>query len=235
MTEVSERLFDNKATLFPALAAAIAECLSAAVRARGVASMVITGGTTPGPLYDLLCQADLPWERVFITLSDDRWVDPSDEASNDHLARTRLLVGRARAARFVGLKTADAEPEAAEPKVDALVARLPRPFDVVLLGMGDDGHIASLFPGAVETQRAANLAAPELVCAVRRDGAAGAALRISLTFRALRETAFTVLLIEGEAKLAVARRAREGADVNELPVRGVLNDPAGVVEFWWAP
>jgi 6-phosphogluconolactonase len=232
---IQERLYPSKAELFPALAAAIAERLAAAVRARGVASMVVTGGTTPGPLYDLLCQADLPWERVFVTLSDDRWVDPSDEASNDHLVRSRLLVGRAAKARFVGLKTADAEPEAAEPKVEALIARLPRPFDVVLLGMGDDGHVASLFPGAAETKRAANLDAPALVCAVRREGAAGAAMRISLTFRALRETALTVVLIEGEAKLAVARQARAGTDVNDLPVRGVMNDPVGPVEVWWAP
>jgi len=232
---VRERLYPNMGEMLPALAQTIAGRLDAAVRARGVASMVVTGGTTPGPLYDLLCQADLSWERVFVTLSDDRWVDPGDEASNDHLVRTRLLVGPARTARFVGLKTADAEPEAAEPAVGSLITRLPRPFDVVLLGMGDDGHVASLFPAAVETTRAMNLESPDLVCAVRREGAAGAAMRMSLTFRALRETAFTALLIEGEAKLAVARRAQGGTDVTELPVRGVLNDPAGPVEIWWAP
>jgi 6-phosphogluconolactonase len=232
---VRERLYPDAPTLLAALAEDVAARLSAAVRVRGVASLVVTGGSTPGPLYDRLCQAELPWERVFITLSDDRWVDPSDEASNEHLARTRLLIGPARAARFVGLKTADAEPEAAEPAVGAAIARLPRPFDVVLLGMGGDGHVASLFPGASETARAMNLEAPDLVCAVRREGAAGAAMRMSLTFRALRDAAWTALLIEGEEKLAVARRARGGEDIAELPVRGVLNAPTGPVEIWWAP
>jgi len=232
---IPERLYPSKAALMPALAQAIAERLAAAVTARGVASLVVTGGSTPGPLYDALHNADLPWERVLVTLTDERWVDPADEASNDHLVRTRLLVGRAASARYAPFKTADATPEAAAAKLDATIARLPRPFDVIVLGMGDDGHVASLFPGADETRAAADLEAPALVCPVEREGAAGAAARMSLTFRALREAVFTAVLIEGQAKLDVARRAKAGTDVNELPVRGVLNDPPGEVEIWWAP
>jgi 6-phosphogluconolactonase len=222
---VRERLYADRETLLAALTEDIAARLSAGVRAHGVASLVATGGSTPGPLYDRLRQADLPWERVFVTLSDERWVEASDPASNAHLVRDRLMRGPAGAARFVGLKTADAQPETAEPALNAAIGRLPRPFDVVLLGMGEDGHVASLFPGAAETRRAMDLESPDLVCAVRREGAAGAARRLSLTFRALREAVFTVLLIEGQA----------GEDVAELPVRGVLNSPAGPVEIWWAP
>jgi 6-phosphogluconolactonase len=229
----AERRFKSMEALVPALAREIAGRLGEAVRARGVASFVATGGTTPGPLYDALSQVDLPWERVFVTLSDERWVDPSDEASNAHLLRARLLQNRAAIARFKSLKTADATPAAAETAVNAVINRLPRPFDVVLLGMGADGHVASLFPNDPATIRATDLAAPDQVCAVKREGAAGSDARLSLTFRALRDARWTALLIKGEDKLGVAQRAQAGDDIAELPVRGVLNDAAAPVEFWW--
>jgi len=232
---VTERLWPDEAALAHGLAEAIAAGLTAAVKARGVASLVVTGGSTPGPLYDVLCEAQAPWERVFVTLSDERWVSTEDAASNEHLVRTRLLRGRAERARFVGLKTADAAPEAAVAAVEAAVAALPHPFDVVLLGMGGDGHVASLFPGAAETRAAMDLSAPTLVCAVNSPGADGAAARMSLTFRALRDARWTVLMITGEDKLAVARRAADGDDAVELPVRGVLNGSEPPVEIWWAP
>ena len=232
---VAERLWPNGPALAGALAEAIATGLSAAIMARGVASLVVTGGSTPGPLYDALCGADIPWERVYVTLSDERWVSPDDAASNEHLVRTRLLHGPAARARFVGLKTTDAAPEAAVESVSAAISALPHPFDVLLLGMGDDGHVASLFPGAAETLAAMDDDASALVCAVNRPEAAGAAARLSLTFRALRDARWTVLMIEGDDKLAVARAAQAGDDVAELPVRGVLKAAHGPVEIWWAP
>jgi 6-phosphogluconolactonase len=230
---VIERLHSSGKALLSALSGEIAARLASAVRDRGVASCVVTGGTTPGPLYDLLSTADLPWERIIITLSDERWVDPASEASNEHLVRTRLLQNRAAAARLWGLRTDDADPNKAESVVDGMIARLPRPFDMVLLGMGADGHVASLFPNAPETAVAADVDRPALACAVKREGAAGADQRLSLTFRALRDARWTAILITGDEKLAVARRARIGDDVVELPVRGILNAPAAPVQIWW--
>jgi 6-phosphogluconolactonase len=230
---VTERLFPNADEWAATLVSEIAERLGAAVKARGVASMVVTGGTTPGPLYDRLSKVALPWERVFITLSDERWVATAENASNEHLVRTRLLQGRAATARFVPLKTADATAAEAQAAVGAAINRLPRPFDIVLLGMGDDGHVASLFPDAPETTKASDLENPALVCAVDRHGAAGADARMSLTFRALRDTRWTVVLITGDDKLATARRAQTGTDITQLPVRGVLNAPTAPVDIWW--
>ncbi|MBV9510970.1 MAG: 6-phosphogluconolactonase [Caulobacteraceae bacterium] len=233
MGEVSERLFPSMAALAPILAREIADRLAAGVKARGAASLIATGGTTPGPLYDALAQADLPWERVSITLSDERWVSPDDPASNERLVRERLLQGPAARARLVPLKTGASDPAAAEAEVGQALAALPRPFNAAVLGMGADGHVASLFPKDAATLSALDFAEPRFACAVDRPGAAGAHRRLSLSFHALRQAAWTAILITGADKLAVARRAAVGGDVAELPVRGVLSGP-GPVEFWWS-
>src|SRR6185312_3833268 len=112
---------------------------------------------------------------------------------------------------------------------------MPRPFDVLILGMGDDGHICSLFPHSPELQRALNAPPDELVCAVERPGAAGAAARLSMTIPAVLGSRWIVVLIEGQAKLEVIARAREEGPIAELPIRAVLNQVDTPVEVWWAP
>src|SRR5579863_3670273 len=139
-----DRLFDDTASLSAALALEISTRLAEAVAARGRASLVATGGTTPGPLYDALSSQPAPWERVEVTLTDERWVDPAAPDSNENLVRRRLLVDRAAAAAFVPLKSSDAKAVDAEIAVDAALRGMPRPFDVLVLGMGEDGHICSL-------------------------------------------------------------------------------------------
>src|SRR5579871_2223740 len=109
-----DRLFDDLASLNAALALEISTRLADAAAARPRASLVATGGTTPGPLYDALARTPAPWERVELTLTDERWVEPESPASNEHLVRTRLLVDRAAAAEFVPLKSSDATPRDAE-------------------------------------------------------------------------------------------------------------------------
>jgi 6-phosphogluconolactonase len=226
---VTERLFPSMDALAPALAGEISRRLGLAVRERGVASLVATGGSTPGPVYDALSRINLPWERVFVTLSDERWVDPEDAASNERLVRTRLLRDHAAGARFVGLKTGDESAAAAMTVVGNAIATLPRPFDAVLLGMGDDGHVASLFAH----DPAHSLETPGDVCAVQRKGAAGSEQRMSLTFMALRDARWTALLIKGDEKQAVIRQAQVSDYVSELPVSGILKAPSGEVEIWW--
>jgi 6-phosphogluconolactonase len=230
-----DRLFDDKASLFAALAMEITVRLTDAVAARGRASLVATGGTTPGPLYDALSAEPAPWDRVEITLTDERWVAPDSDDSNEGLVRRRLLRDRAAGAELIGLKTPDATPAEAEAKVDRALAGMIRPFDVVILGMGDDGHIASLFPHAPELTRAMQAGPDSLVCAVDRPEAAGAAARLSMTLPAILGSRWIVLLIEGQGKLDVVRQARELRDPDELPVCTVLNQTNVPVEVWWAP
>src|SRR5437868_3805761 len=101
-------IFDNAAALFETLAGAIVERLAAGIAARGAASLVACGGTTPGDLYDVLSKRPLAWEKITVTLSDERWVEPSSERSNEHLLRARLLRERAAPASFLALKTRQA-------------------------------------------------------------------------------------------------------------------------------
>jgi 6-phosphogluconolactonase len=125
---------------------AVLQALSAGLRRRGAAGLAATGGRSPGAVYDALSLAPLDWAQVGMTLTDERWVDPSSPDSNEGLVRRRLLQGRAKVARFTGLRgTADRIEDAASQASDAL--RGWPPLDVVLLGMGEDGHVASLFPG----------------------------------------------------------------------------------------
>jgi 6-phosphogluconolactonase len=230
-----DRLFDDRESLFAALAMEITVRLNDAVAARGRASLVATGGTTPGPLYDALSAEPAPWDRVEITLTDERWVAPDSDDSNEGLVRRRLLRDRAASAEMIGLKTPDATPAEAEAKVGHALAGMVRPFDIVILGMGDDGHIASLFPHAPELARAIEAGPDELVCAVDRPEAAGAAARMSMTIPALLGSRWIVLLIEGAEKLDVVRRARALDDPAELPVCAVLGQSEVPVEVWWAP
>ncbi len=229
-----DRLFDDLASLNAALALEISTRLADAAGARPRASLVATGGTTPGPLYDALSSMPAPWERVEVTLTDERWVEPENPASNEHLVRTRLLVDRAAAAEFVPLKSSDATPRDAEIAVDAALQTMPRPFDILILGMGDDGHICSLFPHAPELKVATDPDAL-LVCAVNRPEAAGAAERLSMTVPAVLGSRWIVLLIEGKAKLDLVARARQPGPIAEYPVRAVLGQTDTPVQVWWAP
>ena len=167
-----------------ALADAAAAILSGALTGGGRRSLVVTGGSTPGPVYDRLSSLDIGWGSVTVTLSDDRWVDPSSPDSNERLVRERLLTSRASAVRFIPLKGAGASPEAdglaAEP---ALRDHLP--WSAVLLGMGDDGHFASLFPNDPDLPARLDPAGDRLCVGVAMAGLAPFVPRISLTARAL--------------------------------------------------
>ena len=199
---------------------AIGAALSDAVAIRGTASLVATGGRSPGPVYDRLSLADLDWSRVTVTLSDDRCVGEEHPDSNARLVRTRLLQGCAAAARFLPLWPA---PEAA-----ALQPLLP--FDVVMLGMGEDGHIASLIPGDPDLED--GLSTNERLRHVPAGLGNPPLARITLTLTAILNSRAIFLLIAGEPKREVISRAMAGED---LPVSRLIRQAGDRLRIFWTP
>ncbi|MGR3490879.1 MAG: 6-phosphogluconolactonase [Shimia sp.] len=190
------------------------------------ASFAVPGGTTPGPIFDVLCAADIEWERVHVMLTDERWVPEDSERSNTRLLRERLLVSRAAKARYVPLYSGHATPEEGlSGLADALGPELP--ISLCLLGMGADMHTASLFPGADRLADGLAKDAPP-VLPMRAPGAPEP--RVTLTGPVLRDAMTTHVVITGDEKREALERA-QGLGPEEAPIALVLD----YATVHWAP
>lgn len=227
-----EKTFSGAAQLIEALAVEIQERLQAAIAKDGKALIAVSGGRSPIPLFQKLTEADLPWEKVTITLVDERWVDPGDDDSNEKLVRQNLLKGKAAKARFVPLKNNATTPEEGVDECHSALSTLPMPFDVVVLGMGDDGHTASFFPHAPGLAEAIATDSKLLCAAVRPSTAPHP--RMTLTLNALQDSHWVVLPLQGDSKLKTYRTACEDGPVEGMPVRSVLRQSKAPVEVWLA-
>ena len=223
--------FPDTAALAEAAAAAIAAALAEGLARGGRASMVATGGSSPVGAYRRLSRSPIDWPRVEITLSDERWTPPDGPDSNERMVREHLLTGPASAARFEALWSNAPTPEAAAERADPLIAAMA-PFDTVLLGMGEDGHFASLFPGSPMLAQGLDADGPRSCIAVPAAAPAPPQPRISLTLRALLQARSIVLLISGDTKRRTVEAALDGAD---LPVRRLLKQDRAPVSILWSP
>jgi len=228
-----EHRFLDAHALARALAGEIQVDLQEAIAARGTASMVVSGGRTPVTLFNQLAGEALPWDKVWITLADERWVDAHDAASNERLVRTELLQQRAAAAQFVSLKNAAETPEAGVEWAWRSLARMARPFDVVLLGMGDDGHTASLFPNSPHLTQALDTSKPPACVAMQAP--VPPQQRLSLNLTALLDARRIVLHIQGEGKWSVYQTAKQRGAVELMPIRAVLHQQDVPVDVFWSP
>jgi 6-phosphogluconolactonase len=220
-------------TLSRGLAAAIAADLNAALGSRGLASLIVSGGRSPVRLFEHLRVLTIDWSRVCVALADERWVTPADAASNEKLVRDVLLKDLAAAAVFKGLKNDAATPEQGAAAAWQTFAGVPRPFDVVLLGMGDDGHTASLFPASPNLDAA--LDAGRAPACVGMQSPTAPQARLSLNLAALLDSRRIVLLITGESKWRTYVAAGRPDPVEQMPVRAVLRQRRVPVEVHWAP
>ena len=221
--------FPTREALYDAAASTIVQALTTAVATHGVAGFAATGGSTPAPVYDRLATLTAPWDKVMVTLTDERWVPPTDPGSNEKLVREHLLTGEAAKAGFSPLYFEGVSHEEAVLKAQAGVAAAA-PFGVVLLGVGPDGHFASLFPGSPVLARGLDPASDRLVLAVPPGDPAPDIPRISLTFKALTQSALIVLLVTGQAKRALL----DGEVDPALPIAAILNQDRVKVRILWA-
>ncbi len=226
--------FPDRTTLTTALADAVCEQLGRAIASRDRASLAVSGGSTPKPLFEALSRRELAWEKVTVLLVDERWVAPADPDANEHLVRGSLLQNRAAAATFIPMKSSAAHPEQDE---DACSGRL-RPFfplDLVLLGMGNDGHTASLFPGAARLAEALTPAGDKgKICMAMTPPAAPHA-RMTLTLAALLNSRAIFVHIVGAEKKAVLDQALGSGPAEEMPIRAILRQDQVPVRIFWAP
>ena len=200
------------------VADAIATCLIDAIEKRGSASLVVCGGSSPLEIFSCLAAKTLPWEAVCITLADDRQVPAEDPHSNIRLVSEYLLINNAAAANFTPLQKLDAERE--------------MPFDVVLLGMGPDGHIASLFPDMLDNADAFSLRAPPQIMYTEAKGNP-LVPRISMNLTMLTNCHALVLLVKGAQKKALIQevRAEAVAAPQRYPVGILLAQSKKIVQL----
>lgn len=211
-----ERAFPSIAAAAHTLAEDLAKVLRHAISIRGKAILAVSGGRTPQHVYKHLCRLDVDWSLVTVTLTDERWVTSNHPDSNAKLVKTLLLKGPASAATFIPLYSAHSTPAAAQAVCEQrLKSLLLTPFDAVYLGMGSDGHFASIFPGeaAIDVCDRLCIAIPKTAARLPR---------MSLTVNAILNARNIFLLFNGSKKYATYRKAQKARSHKEIPIQRIL-------------
>lgn len=214
-------------------AVALAAIVRRDIAQYGYARLLLSGGTTPAPVYRALSKAPLEWGKVDVALVDERWLQPDDPDSNARLVRDTLLQNHAKAAHFEPMTRIGRTLEEA---VATANAHARRQASAAILGMGEDGHTASLFPGARDLPRA--LSSQSDYVAFDANGCPGAGawpLRISLTPHGLSKARERLLLVRGQAKRRLLDRALDSDDANLMPIRVAFSTPGAVLQIHWCP
>lgn len=233
-----EKMFESRDALIAALQADVLAALSAAIDERGEASFMVSGGSTPEALYKSMSTAELAWESVYVALVDERWVEFDHDKSNEAFTVKTLMQNKAASANLIGMKNTAATAAEGLDDCESVYQQLAQPFAVTILGMGSDGHTASLFPHAEGLADALNPEGSALCAAItaHQSEVTGAITeRMTMTLAALLKSQQLILLITGDEKLSVLRKAQAGSDVSEMPIRAVLQQQQLPVTVYWAP
>ena len=238
--------FETREQLAETLGAAIIKQLQVALEARGKASMTVSGGNSPKPLFEYLSQQPLAWDKITITLVDERWVSEDSDSSNARLVKSTLLQKQARTAIFIDLYNGMKSPFVAEKSINNALLKIALPIDVVILGMGDDGHTASFFPDARQLKGALIPSDNQRCCGLEPPVALHQ--RMTLTLPTLLRSEKIYLLVTGNEKISVLQKALEPLsdsslltedgnvrpEINEYPVRSIFHQSNCDVEIYYA-
>jgi len=215
--------FTSRETMVQTASKQIADAVNAAVAVKGTASLMLSGGSSPRPVYEALSAMDLPWDKVVIGLVDDRWIERGQPGSNETFLDESLLKGPVKKAKFIGLKTGDANPAAGAEASQEQLSSIPQPFDVCVMGMGLDGHTASWFPNSKGLKEALNPENSNSVIAIDARGCPVAGDhpdRITLTLSAVMGSKQIILVIPGAKKSAVFKES-SAKSVYDAPVKAL--------------
>ena len=212
------------------LALRVAGHLETDISLHGRASAVVSGGRTPIGFFQQLAKQDIAWDRVSITLADERWVDASHSDSNERLVRENLLIHRATDASFISLKNKAMSAQEGQKELATRLKQVGK-FSAVVLGMGNDGHTASLFPGMTNLVSGLDMESGLDCLATSPDTAPHE--RITLTLPRLLRSTIIFLHLTGTSKLQMLEEVLEGRDIYEFPIRSVLQQKVTDLEIFY--
>lgn len=223
--------FDSRKALDEQLADTVASILDDGVRMNGKASIAVSGGSTPKGFFDKLSKKELPWSDITITLADERWVSITDDASNTRLVHENLMQNNAVNAKFFHIKQGDVLNNETLADLNLAASATVIPFDVLILGMGEDGHTASLFPCSDEIHSALSKSASPLLKVTPKTAPHD---RITFSYSYLQQSKNTFLHIVGDGKKVVLDKALSGTEILEMPIRAFLHHPSLQTNVYWA-
>jgi len=224
--------FNSRQQLDQALADNVSQILQSAIALKGKASIAVSGGSTPKGFFTVLSNKDIDWKKVTITLADERWVDINSDASNTRLVHENLLQNKAAVAKFFHLKQGDKLSEETLADLNIAANNLLLPLDVVILGMGEDGHTASLFPCSKQIQSGLDNSNPSSL--MKTEPTTAPHQRITFSFAALKQSKNIFLHLCGDSKKKVLNKALSDDDIFEMPIRAFLQDESIDTQVFWA-
>ena len=222
--------FNNNTMLSEQLAKKITTLLEKGINEKGNASLVLSGGKTPILLYEKLSCIDIDWSKVFVTLTDERWVSMRHDASNEKMLRTHFLINFAQKAHFIGLYNMHRTAKMGVDMTNKRLSEIPLPIDVVVLGMGEDGHTASLFPCSKDLDNALK---SDLMCTAVMPTTASFP-RLTLTYNMLSQAQHIFLHIVGENKLETLNKAKAQSDIYQMPIKAFLDLKNTPISIYWS-
>ncbi len=233
---ITEKFFDTKEAYNEALGQSLATALSQGIETDGRSVLLVSGGSSPAPAYKYLSGIDLNWAQIDVAMVDERWVDSDHEKSNEAFIKQTLLQDKAQNANFVVMKNNADTAQTGQAECELSYQKLKSQFEVTILGMGSDGHTASLFPHADGLANALQTSdTTAAINAIESNVTGKITERMTLSLAGILRSKVIKLLISGEEKLAVYKQALAGEDVAEMPLRAVLQQTQVPVEVYWAP
>lgn len=224
--------FESRELLDQALADNISQILQSAINSKGKASIAVSGGSTPKGFFKALSNKSIDWKKVTITLADERWVDINSEDSNTRLVHENLLQNNASSAKFFHLKQGDELCEETLADLNLAANNGLLPLDVVILGMGEDGHTASLFPCSAQIAQGLDISNEKPLMKVEPKTAPHQ--RITFSFAALKESKNVFLHLCGDNKKQVLDKALSTNDIFAMPIRAFLQGDDIDTQVYWA-